>query len=83
MLDTINTGAQSNVTLFEFDGVRMSVLVTNTCIFIGSPQPNICIMIEGNMLNASLTMYCKTWQAVKHDAIGLAHLQHERIMMCD
>jgi hypothetical protein len=28
MLDTINTGAQSNVTLFEFDGVRMSVLVT-------------------------------------------------------
>jgi hypothetical protein len=24
MLDTINTGAQSNVTLFEFVGVRMS-----------------------------------------------------------
>jgi hypothetical protein len=28
MLDTINTGAQSNVTLFEFVGVRMSVFVT-------------------------------------------------------
>jgi hypothetical protein len=28
MLETINTGAQSNVTLFEFVGVRMSVFVT-------------------------------------------------------
>jgi hypothetical protein len=27
-LDTINTGAHSNVTLFEFVGVRMSVFVT-------------------------------------------------------
>jgi hypothetical protein len=28
MLDTINTGAQSNVTLFEFVGVHMSVFAT-------------------------------------------------------
>jgi hypothetical protein len=35
MLDTINTGAQSNVTLFEFVGVRMSVFVTDFALLAG------------------------------------------------
>jgi hypothetical protein len=35
MLDTMYTGAQPSVTLFEFVGVRMSVFVTLTGCFPG------------------------------------------------
>jgi hypothetical protein len=41
MLDTINTGAQSNVTLFEFVGVRMSVFVTRTTFIRADPDVQV------------------------------------------